>query len=49
MLCADGDAGEDTLVGYTCETQTSFPTCDGGYAAARARATPRFSKRGEIE
>jgi hypothetical protein len=32
----------DTLVGYTCETQTSSPACDGGYAACRGALDAAF-------
>ena len=40
----------DTLVGYTCETQTSFPACDGGYAACQgARDAAFFEASAKIE
>ena len=40
----------DTLVGYTCETQTSFPACDGGYAACQgAREAAFFEASAKIE
>ena len=41
--CALTETGErDTLVGYTCETQTSSPACDGGYAACRGALDAAF-------
>ena len=40
----------DTLVGYTCETQTSSPACDGGYAACQgAREAAFFEASAKIE
>ena len=49
--CALTEARQrDTLVGYTCATQTSFPACDGGYAACQgARDAAFFAASAKIE